>query len=75
MGKGNFQRVFDVIQRDKSVIDEECKALILRDLTAKLREYFDFSSSPQLDVTVDNGVYKVNVQFEAERIKGFYLLK
>jgi hypothetical protein len=75
MGKGNFQRVFDVIQRDKSVIDEECKTLILRDLTEKLQEYFDFSEPPKLDVTVENGVYRVAVHFSAERVKGFYLLK
>ena len=75
MGKGNFQRVFDVIQRDKAVIDEECKALILRDFTAKLQEYFDFSSPPKLDVVVENGVYLVTISFSAERVKGFYLLK
>ncbi len=75
MQRANFRRVFEVIERDKSVIDEECKTLILRDLTEKLRDYFDLSAQPQLSVTVEEGVYQIAVTFSAERIKGFYLLK
>lgn len=70
-----FQRVCDVIQRDKSAIDEECKTLILRELTAKLQEYFDVSNPPTLVVTMEQGTYQVEICFSAERIKGFYLLK
>ena len=70
-----FQRVCDVIQRDKSAIDEECKTLILRELTAKLQEYFDVSTPPTLVVTMEQGTYQVEICFSAERIKGFYLLK
>ena len=73
--KGQFQRVCAVIQRDKSAVDEECKALILRDLSTKLQEYFDLSAPPTLTVTMEQGVYQVELRFSAERIKSFYLIK
>ena len=36
-----FSRVHNVIQADKSVMSEACKALALKDFANKFDEYFD----------------------------------
>lgn len=76
MGKSeNFKRIFDVIQSDKAAVGEECKALIENDLSGKLKEYFDLSSPPTLDVVCVRGKYRVTLSFEAERVKNFKILQ
>ena len=71
----DFQRISEVIQADKSVMSEGCKALILQDLAEKLDEYFDLIGLPQLDTYCQNGAYYVSLNFQAERIKKFHVLK
>ena len=57
-----FTRVNNVIQADKSVMSEACKALVLNGL-------------PQMDIYCQNGTFFVALNFEAERIKKFNVLK
>lgn len=71
----DFKRVSQVIQADKAVMSEACKALVLQDLAEKLDEYFDVTGLPQLDMYCQNGTYYVSLNFQAERIKKFYVLK
>ena len=71
----DYQRANDVIQADKSVISEGCKALVLQDLAEKLEEYFDLTGLPQMDVYFQNGTYYVSLNVQAERIKKFHVLK
>ncbi|MBR2023173.1 MAG: hypothetical protein IJ996_01475 [Clostridia bacterium] len=71
----DYQRVNEVIQADKSVISEGCKALVLQDLAEKLEEYFDLTGLPQMDVYFQNGTYYVSLNVQAERIKKFHVLK
>ena len=68
-------RISNVIQADKSVLSEGCKALILQDFSEKFNEYFDLLGLPRVEVIRKNGVYVVSVCFEAERIKKFNVLK
>lgn len=68
-------RISNVIQADKSVLSDGCKALILQDFSEKFNEYFDLLGLPRVEVIRKNGVYVVSVCFEAERIKKFNVLK
>ena len=70
-----FTRVNNVIQADKSVMSEACKALVLQDLAEKLDEYFDLNGLPQMDIYCQNGTFFVGLNFQAERIKKFNVLK
>jgi hypothetical protein len=71
----DFTRIHNVIQADKSVMSESCKALILQDLAEKLEEYFDLTGLPQMDVYCQNGTYYISLNVQAERIKKFHVLR
>lgn len=71
----SFKRINDVIQADKSVMSDACKALVLQDFAEKCNEYFDLIGLPRMEIACKNGVYKIDVSFEAERIKKFNVLK
>ncbi len=71
----DFKRVNDVIQADKSIMSDACKALVLQDFAEKFNEYFELVGLPRMELTCKNGTYAVSVAFEAERIKKFNVLK
>ena len=73
--KDDYTRLMGVIQADKSVMSDACKALVLRDFAEKFNEYFDLNGLPKMQLTCKNGVYSVVIAFEAERIKKFNVLK
>ena len=70
-----FQRANDVIQADKSVMSDGCKALVMKDFTDKFDEYFDVIGLPKMEITCRNGTYGICIEFQAERIKKFNVLK
>lgn len=70
-----YTRISNVLQTDKSVMSEACKALVLQDFSEKFRDYFDLVGLPRLEMERKNGVYQISVSFEAERIKKFNVLK
>ena len=70
-----YKRVNELIQSDKSVMSDACKALVLKDLSEKCNEYFDVVGLPKMELVCKNGVYHVRLSFEAERIKKFHVLK
>jgi len=74
MRKEEFTRVNNVLQADKSVMSDACKALVLQDFADKFNEYFDLVGLPRMELSCKNGVYSVNVVFKAERIKKFNVL-
>ena len=69
-----FLRINNVLQADKSVMSEGCKALVLQDFAEKFNEYFDIIGLPRMDLTCKNGVYSVEIKFQADRIKKFNVL-
>ncbi len=71
----DFERVNNVLQADKSVMSDGCKALVLQDFADKFNEYFDLVGLPRMELTCRNGTYLVKLAFEAERIKKFNVLK
>ena len=73
--ENTLKRLRDVIQADKSVMSDACKALVIKDFADKFSEYFELVGLPKMELTYKNGVYAVSVEFEAERIKKFNVLK
>ena len=69
------QRIDFVIQADKSVMSDACKALVLQDFAEKFNEYFDLIGLPRMEIGFQNGEYTVEMVFKAERIKKFNVLK
>ena len=69
-----FLRVNNLLQADKSVMSDACKALVLQDFAEKFNEYFDLIGLPRMELTCKNGVYTVQLAFQAERIKKFNVL-
>ena len=69
------ERANHVIQADKSVMSEGCKALVLQDFAEKFNEYFDLIGLPRMEISYVNGEYTVEMVFKAERIKKFNVLK
>ena len=69
-----FLRINNVLQADKSVMSDACKALVLQDFAEKFNEYFDIIGLPRMDLTCKNGVYTVEIKFQADRIKKFNVL-
>ncbi len=70
-----YKRINDLLQADKSIMSDGCKALIVRDFAEKFDEYFDLTGVPRMEITCKNGVYRIQISFEAERIKKFNVLK
>ena len=70
-----FGRINRLLQSDKAVMSDGCKALVLQDFADKFNEYFDLMGLPKMEISQKNGIYTVNLSFEAERIKKFNVLK
>ena len=68
------ERLRQVIQADKSVMSDGCKALVLQDFAEKFNEYFDLIGLPRMELTCQNGIYTVEIKFQADRIKKFNVL-
>ena len=75
MIREEFLRANNLLQADKSVMSDGCKALVLQDFAEKFSEYFDLNELPRMELTCKNGAYQIQIAFEAERIKKFNVLK
>ena len=70
-----YLRVNQILQADKSVMSDACKALVLQDFAEKFNEYFDLIGLPRMEITCKNGTFTINVAFQAEGIKKFNILR
>lgn len=70
-----YERAHTIVQADKSVMSDACKALVLQDFTEKFFEYFEVDGLPKMEIAVEDGVYQVDIHFLAVRIKKFNVLK
>ncbi len=70
-----YERAHTIVQSDKSVMSDACKALVLQDFTEKFFEYFEVDGLPKMEIAVEDGVYHVNIKFVACRIKKFNVLE
>ena len=74
MGR-RFERAYGVLQADKRLMDEQCKALMAKDLERKFSEYFERMGDLCIGLEKRGGRYHVSISFDAERIKQFRVLK
>ena len=74
MVREEFLRVNNLLQADKSVMSDGCKALVLQDFAEKFNEYFDLIGLPRMELSCQNGIYTVELKFQADRIKKFNVL-
>ena len=74
MGR-KFDRAYGVLQEDKRLMDEACKTLMVRDFENKIKEYFELTEPIFVELVKENGLYRVRMEFFAERIKQFQVLK
>ena len=74
MGR-KFDRAYGVLQADKTVMSEACKELVEQDLEKSLAAYFELMGTPVLTVVKERGEYFATIEFRAERIKHFQVLK
>ena len=70
-----YERVIKVIQTDKAVVSDGCKALVVKDVATKLNEYFELKNLPEMEVVYENGIYRVELKFDALRVKKFNVLR
>ena len=70
-----FTRLNQLLQADKSIMSDGCRALVLQDFAEKFNEYFEERVQVRMEITCKNGVYTTTIVFEAERIKQFNVLK
>lgn len=69
-----FQRAYGVLQADKEALDAESKAVIEQDLQRKLSEYFELDGGLRMDITSEEGGFRVCLTCKAERVKRFRVL-
>ena len=74
MIREEFLRANNLLQADKSVMSDGCKALVLQDFAEKFNEYFDLIGLPRMELVCQNGIYTVEIKFQADRIKKFNVL-
>ena len=75
ISRDDYTRINDVIESDKAVLSEGCKALVVKDVATKLEEYFELKTMPVMEIVYEKGGYRVSVTFEAERVKKFNVLR
>ena len=75
MVREEFLRVNNVLQADKSVMSDACKALVLQDFAEKFNEYFELQGLPNMEIVIGDSGYVVTVTFLADRVKKFNVLK
>lgn len=73
--RDDYKRINDVIESDKAVLSEGCKALVVKDVATKLEEYFELKTLPAMEIVYEKGTYRVSVSFQAERVKKFNVLR
>ena len=75
INRDDYTRMNDVIESDKAVLSEGCKALVVKDVASKLEEYFELKTLPVMEIVYEKGNYRVSVSFQAERVKKFNVLR
>lgn len=69
--KNELMRLMTLIENDRINTGDNFIELIVSDLDNLLKDYFDFSATPELFIEKQNGKYKINISLQATRIKNF----
>lgn len=69
--KSQLLRLQTLIENDRILAGENFSEMLLSDITKLLRDYFDFSASPNITMERTREGYIVNFSINALRIKSF----
>ena len=69
--KRELLRLQSMIENDRISVGDNFLQLIESDINKLLRDYFDFSKSPELNLEVQNNNYLFTLSLNASRIKQF----
>lgn len=72
--KKELIRLQNIIENDR-LTNNDFNALLTKDLTKLLSDYFDFKSAPNISIEKSGNGYDVDVSFVAVRIKSFSSVK
>ncbi len=68
---GELIKAKKIIEGDKLDAKDEFFSLLSNDVDYLLKEYFDYSGTPNITVQKDGGDFKVAITLLANRIKNF----
>ena len=69
--KSQLLRLQTLIENDRILTGENFNEMLLSDISKLLRDYFDFSSPPNITMQRTREGYIVNFSINASRIKNF----
>ncbi len=69
--KNQLLRLQTLIENDRITTGENFSEMLISDVDKLLRDYFDFSLSPNLTMEKGSNGYFVNISINASRIKNF----
>ncbi len=69
--KNQLIRLQTLIENDRISTGENFSEMLINDVDKLLRDYFDFSLSPNLTMEKSGKGYLVNISINASRIKNF----
>lgn len=75
MKKTELSRLKTVIESDRLSMTGENTALIVKDITAVLEDYFALSGEPELKIEAKNCEYRLTISVSATAIKSFSTLQ
>ncbi len=73
MRKNNHEltRMQNLIESDRFNTSDDFFELLTSDMNKILKEYFDLSGKIKIDILKNNSIFKVEINFEALRLKTF----
>ena len=69
--KNQLLRLQTLIENDRIITGDNFAEMLLSDLTKLLRDYFDFSSPPNITMEKGRDGYFVSFSINASRVKNF----
>ena len=72
--QSDLSRMEELIRHDRLNTKEEFSELLLKDLDALLRDYFDYKGEPLFSITRAGDSFAVNISFCANCLRSFSAL-
>lgn len=69
-----IERVKLIVASDNLSNEESFKVLFLEDLVKLLKDYFNLSEKPKLNMEKNTDFFNVSINFSSTGVKGFYSL-
>ena len=69
-----LMRIQNVIESDRLDTGNGFEELLMGDLSKLLKDYFDFSSAPEIRILKNKGAYRVDIGVDVTRIRALNFL-